>query len=159
MDANTERLQERKFRKYSTGITASAWGCLMDTVVDMVKPMFNGEDNVLLVIPQATGLEDLDDPDIRLEDGVLCVPIEGMLVDVFEPAVSNVLELIQSQLQQLDGTCLALFLLEEFRTNNYLAKRIHQEFAHRVRLIAVPPCSFLAAMRGAVYMGLEIKAK
>ncbi|KAI7817012.1 hypothetical protein BC939DRAFT_403125 [Gamsiella multidivaricata] len=156
LDANMERLLERKFRRYRRGIKACGWASLMDTFVDMVKPMFNGQEDVLMQIPQATGLEDLNDPDIGLEDGVLCVPVEEMKAEVFEPVISDVLDLIQKQLHQ-SQSCNAIFMVGGFGSSRYLEERVRQEFSHLVGLIAVPQRPELAVVRGAVYAGLNTK--
>ncbi|KAK3817597.1 MAG: hypothetical protein J3Q66DRAFT_369425 [Benniella sp.] len=66
----------------------------------MVKPMFNGQEEVLMQTPQVTGLGDLNDYDIGLEDSVHCVPVEKMRSEVFKPVISDVLDLIQKQLHQ-----------------------------------------------------------
>ncbi|KAG0327425.1 hypothetical protein BGZ99_007645 [Dissophora globulifera] len=156
LDANMENLLERKFRRYRRGIKACGWASLMDTFVDMVKPMFNGQEDVLMQIPQATGLEDLNDPDIGLEEGVLCVPLEEMKAEVFEPVISDVLDLIQKQLHQ-SQSCNAIFLVGGFGSSRYLEERVRQEFSHLVGLIAVPQRPELAVVRGAVYAGLNTK--
>ncbi|KAF9426193.1 hypothetical protein BGZ76_002870 [Entomortierella beljakovae] len=156
LDANMERLLERKFRRYRKGIKACGWASLMDTFVDMVKPMFNGQEDVLMQIPQATGLEDLNDPDIGLEEGVLCVPVEEMKEEVFEPVISDVLDLIQKQLHQ-SQSCNAIFMVGGFGSSRYLEERVRQEFSHLVGLIAVPQRPELAVVRGAVYAGLNTK--
>ncbi|KAG0368676.1 hypothetical protein BGZ54_001435 [Gamsiella multidivaricata] len=156
LDANMEKLLDRKFRRYRKGIKACGWASLMDTFVDMVKPMFNGQEDVLMQIPQATGLEDLNDPDIGLEDGVLCVPVEEMKSEVFEPVISDVLDLIQKQLHQ-SQVCNAIFMVGGFGSSRYLEERVRQEFSHLVGLIAVPQRPELAVVRGAVYAGLNTK--
>ncbi|KAF9178053.1 hypothetical protein BGZ51_003901 [Haplosporangium sp. Z 767] len=157
LDANMERLLERKFRRYRKGIKACGWASLMDTFVDMVKPMFNGQEDVLMQIPQATGLEDLNDPEIGLEEGVLCVPVEEMKAEVFEPVISDVLDLIQKQLHQSQQTCSAIFMVGGFGSSRYLEERVRQEFSHLVDLVAVPQRPELAVVRGAVYAGLNTK--
>ncbi|KAF9290578.1 hypothetical protein BGZ68_006688 [Mortierella alpina] len=157
LDANMERLLERKFRRYRKGIKACGWASLMDTFVDMVKPMFNGLEDVLIQIPQATGLEDLNDPEIGLEEGVLCVPVEEMKSEVFEPVISDVLDLIQKQLHQSQQKCAAIFMVGGFGQSRYLEDRVRQEFSHLVDLIAVPQRPGLAVVRGAVYAGLNTK--
>ncbi|KAG0196930.1 hypothetical protein BGX28_009539 [Mortierella sp. GBA30] len=157
LDANMERLLERKFRRYRKGIKACGWASLMDTFVDMVKPMFNGTEDVLMQIPQATGLEDLNDPEIGLEEGVLCVPVEEMKSEVFEPVISDVLDLIQKQLHQSQQKCSAIFMVGGFGSSRYLEERVRQEFSHLVELIAVPQRPELAVVRGAVYAGLNTK--
>ncbi|KAF9376405.1 hypothetical protein CPB97_010825 [Podila verticillata] len=156
LDANMERLLERKFKRYRRGIKACGWASLMDTFVDMVKPMFNGEEDVLMQIPQATGLEDLNDPEIGLEDGVLCVSVEEMKAEVFEPVISDVLDLIHKQLHQSQN-CSAIFLVGGFGASRYLEERVRQDFSHLVGLVAVPQRPELAVVRGAVYAGLNTK--
>lgn len=156
LDANMERLLERKFRRYRRGIKACGWASLMDTFVDMVKPMFNGQEDVLMQIPQATGLEDLNDSEIGLEDGVLCVSVEEMKAEVFEPVISDVLDLIHKQLHQSQN-CSAIFLVGGFGSSRYLEERVRQNFSHLVGLVAVPQRPELAVVRGAVYAGLNTK--
>ncbi|KAF8935314.1 hypothetical protein BGZ52_012872 [Haplosporangium bisporale] len=156
LDANMERLLERKFKRYRRGIKACGWASLMDTFVDMVKPMFNGQEDVLMQIPQATGLEDLNDSEIGLEDGVLCVSVEEMKAEVFEPVISDVLDLIHKQLHQSQN-CSAIFLVGGFGSSRYLEERVRQDFSHLVGLVAVPQRPELAVVRGAVYAGLNTK--
>ncbi|KAK3842611.1 MAG: hypothetical protein J3R72DRAFT_442725 [Linnemannia gamsii] len=156
LDANMEKLLERKFKRYRKSIKACGWASLMDTFVDMVKPMFNGQEDVLMQIPQATGLEDLNDPDIGLEEGVLCVSAEEMKAEVFEPVISDVLDLIRKQLHQSQN-CWAIFMIGGFGSSRYLEERVRQEFGHLVGLVAVPPRPELAVVRGAVYAGLNTK--
>ncbi|KAG0255202.1 hypothetical protein BG011_005293 [Mortierella polycephala] len=121
------------------------------------EPMFNGQEDVLMQIPQATGLEDLNDPEIGLEEGVLCVPVEEMKAEVFEPVISDVLDLIQKQLHQSQQTCSAIFMVGGFGSSRYLEERVRQEFSHLVDLVAVPQRPELAVVRGAVYAGLNTK--
>ncbi|KAF9341132.1 hypothetical protein BGZ91_010763 [Linnemannia elongata] len=156
LDANMEKLLERKFKRYRKTIKACGWASLMDTFVDMVKPTFNGQEDVLMQIPQATGLEDLNDPDIGLEEGVLCVSAEEMKAEVFEPVISDVLNLIREQLHQSQN-CWAIFLIGGFGSSRYLEERVRKEFGHLVGLVAVPPRPELAVVRGAVYAGLNTK--
>ncbi|KAF9335389.1 hypothetical protein BG006_000176 [Podila minutissima] len=156
LDANMERLLERKFKRYRRGIKACGWASLMDTFVDMVKPMFNGKEDVLMQIPQATGLEDLNDPEIGLDEGVLTISVEEMKAEVFEPVISDVLDLIHKQLHQSQN-CSAIFMVGGFGSSRYLEERVRQEFSHLVGLIAVPQRPELAVVRGAVYAGLNTK--
>ncbi|KAK3817604.1 MAG: hypothetical protein J3Q66DRAFT_340504 [Benniella sp.] len=93
----------------------------------MVKPMFNGQEDVLMQTPQATGLGDLNNPDIGPEDSVHYVPMEEMRSEVFEPDISDVLDLIQKQLHQCQVSIAIFMALDE---------RVWQESSHLVGLIA-----------------------
>ncbi|KAG0014631.1 hypothetical protein BGZ81_000354 [Podila clonocystis] len=156
LDTNMERLLEHKFQRYRRGIKARAWASLMDTFDSMIKPIFNGQDDVLMQIPQSTGLEDLNDPEIGIEEGVLCVSAEEMKNEVYEPVISDVLDLIRVQLHQ-SKNCNAIFLVGGFGSSRYLEERVRQEFSHLVSFVAVPQRPDLAIVRGAVCAGLNAK--
>ncbi|KAK3809962.1 MAG: hypothetical protein J3Q66DRAFT_378859 [Benniella sp.] len=154
LDANMEKLLERKFKRYRNQIKANGWAAFMDTFIDMVKPMFDGQEDVLMQIPQAFGLEDLTDPDIDVEDGVICIPVQEVITEVYEPVISEVLSLIRQQLQQ-SRVCQSLFLVGGFGSSRYLEQRVRQEFSRSIGLIAIPIRPELAVVRGAVFTGLN----
>ncbi|KAG0279578.1 hypothetical protein BGZ97_009552, partial [Linnemannia gamsii] len=82
----------------------------------------------------------LDDNDeIGVERGSLIIPMEVLEEEVFEPAVGEVLELIQEQLEglQMEGEveeggggkeCGAIFLIGEFGSLHFVKKRVTEEF-------------------------------
>lgn len=100
------------------------------------------------------GLGDLTDASIGLENGCLLLPAIELCNEVFEPVVSQVLALIDSQLMQ-SPILEAIFLVGGFGQSNYLFKRVEDSFADRVGMIGVPPRGELAVVRGAVYFGLN----
>ncbi|KAK3817595.1 MAG: hypothetical protein J3Q66DRAFT_340497, partial [Benniella sp.] len=108
----------------------------------MVKPNFNGQEDVLMQTPQATGLGDLNNPDIGPEDSVHYAPVEEMRSEVFEPDISDVLDLIQKQLQQSQVNNAIFMALDEL---------VRQESSRLVGLIAVAQRPELAVVRGAVH--------
>ncbi|KAF9580318.1 Heat shock 70 kDa protein 12A [Lunasporangiospora selenospora] len=82
--------------------------------------------------------------------------VDLIVFEVFEPVISDVLDLIQKQLHQ-SQKCNAIFMVGGFGSSRYLEERVRQEFSHLVDLIAVPQRPELAVVRGAVYAGLNTK--
>lgn len=100
------------------------------------------------------GFGGITDKSIGLENGILLLPAYELGFHVFEPVVSQVLDLIENQLQQ-SPNLEAIFLIGGFGQSNYLFKRVEDTFTHRVGMIGVPPRGELAVVRGAVYFGLN----
>ena len=80
--------------------------------------MFNCQEDVSMQIPQATGLEDLERPRYRLEDGA--VPVEEMRSEVFEHVISDVLDPIQKHLQQSQVSN-AIFMVGGFGSSHWMS--------------------------------------
>lgn len=100
------------------------------------------------------GLGDLTDESIGLENGSICLPAQELCEQVFEPVITQVLQLIEGQLSQ-SFNLEAIFLVGGFGQSNYLFRRVEEVFANRVGMIGVPPRGELAVVRGAVYFGLS----
>lgn len=73
---------------------------------------------------------------------------------IFEPVVSQVLALIEGQLQSVPG-CKAILAVGGFAQSPYVMKRIRQAFGHRVPNITSPPDPGAAICQGAVLCGLD----
>ncbi|KAF9903699.1 hypothetical protein EC991_003426 [Linnemannia zychae] len=159
LDANMERFLEFKLRKYRTKIPAHGWNGLMENFL-FIRSFFNNEesDNVVLQAPGGCGMDSIDDKDIGLEEGLFIFDHKEVKEKVFEPAVEDVLELIQDLLQrqqQLGGTCKALFMLGEFGYCRYMLSRAKAEFKDRIELVDAPAHPSLAIPRGAVMALLD----
>jgi len=155
LDERMEVLLRRRFSKWTDRtLTPANWVQLMDTFIHNVKPLFDGTDDQYLTMPAVPGRAELTDYEIGLEDGVLTITAEEMRREVFDPVVDDVLRLIQHQLQQTNFNCQGIFLVGGFGCSSYLLTRVHSEFSHLVRSIAVPPRAELAVVRGAALAGL-----
>ncbi|KAG0375076.1 hypothetical protein BGX24_009569 [Mortierella sp. AD032] len=159
LEVNIETYLERKLRKHRKVITARAWESLMYDFWHWIRGIFkpaHNEEHVYLHLPNGFLLD--HDPDIGLEDGMLCFSCED-LTEVFEPAAADVLEVIWDQLlkqEKVGGTCRAIFMFGEFGSCRYMLDRACQEFKERVELVAAPPYpDDLANVHGAVYAGLD----
>lgn len=82
----------------------------------------------------------MNDPSIGVDNGCLHLPVNELLLYIFDPIVNQVLDLIEHQLKQ-SPVLEAIFLVGGFGQSNYLFRRIEEQFAHRVGMIGVPPVS------------------
>ncbi|KAG0377942.1 hypothetical protein BGX24_005116 [Mortierella sp. AD032] len=159
LEANIENYLERKLRKFRGKIPAHGWeDCMSYFKYDMQSTFSLEDEHCYLPIPEFFGMDSLKDLDIGLEDGMLCLPVEELKLEVFEPAVGDVLELIQDLMQsqqRLGGKGKAIFMLGEFGSCQYMLERARQEFKDHVELVAAPVRPSMAVSRGAVYMGLD----
>jgi hypothetical protein len=135
-------------------INESAMEHIMETFINIIKPEFDGSEDHFLDLPASMGLGDLTDESIGLENGSLHLPAYELCNQIFEPVVSQVLELIDIQLRQ-SPQLEAIFLVGGFGQSNYLFRRVEDAFADKVGMIGVPPRGELAVVRGAVYSGLN----
>jgi hypothetical protein len=152
LDANMERLIERKLRNYRHIIPASDWEAMMASFETGIRSIFDGLEDQFVHIPS---LEEIDDEEVGLADGYLVLTATEMREDVFEPVVVDVVGLMRDMLQRGGRYYKALFMLGEFGSSQYMWGRIKQEFDSQVAFVGRPPRPELAISRGAVYAGLD----
>jgi hypothetical protein len=73
--------------------------------------------------------------------------------------VDRVVQLIEEQLEGVDGGCAAMLVVGGFAASPYLMKRIKLAFSERVPLIWQPPQSGSAILEGAVLYGAPIHCR
>lgn len=102
--------------------------------------------------------EDPHDPSVGLVNGELAIPGTLIRREVFDPVVSQVLELIEEQFKRVDQKIDALLLVGGFAGSEYLFKRVEERFSTKVRVIARPSDTDTATVRGAALYGLSRKS-
>ncbi|KAJ7223079.1 actin-like ATPase domain-containing protein [Mycena pura] len=98
-------------------------------------------------------VQDTDDSSAGLINGQLAIPGTLLREAVFDPVVNEVLGLISKQLAVLPNID-ALLLVGGFSGSAYLKKRIEEQFSARIPMLARPPDSDTATLRGAARYGL-----
>lgn len=80
-----------------------------------------------------------------------------MSASVFDPVVNATLKLIENQIQKANSSTQiqAIFLLGGFGESKYLLKRANVSFKDKVKEIISCDNGDRAAMRGAIYFGIE----
>ncbi|KAF9006946.1 hypothetical protein BDQ17DRAFT_1423037 [Cyathus striatus] len=99
-------------------------------------------------------VEDPHDPSVGLVNGQLSVPGILLRKEVFDPVISQVLQLIEEQIRRVEQKVDALLLVGGFAGSHYLKQRVEEQFSSRVRIIARPPDADTATLRGAAQYGL-----
>ena len=118
-------------------INDTAMESMMNTFINQIKPEFDGFESMFMELPASLGsTEHLEGKGIS--GGQLELTAEELRDHVFEPVVSQVLELIEYQLEQ-SPNLEAVFLVGGFGQSNYLFRRVEEQFANRVGMIGVPP--------------------
>jgi len=102
-------------------------------------------------------VEDPHDPSVGLINGELAIPGNLLRREVFDPVVSEVLQLIEEQSRKIDQTIDALLLVGGFAGSEYLFKRVENQFGSRIKVIARPADADTATARGAAQYGLAGK--
>ncbi|KAF8622621.1 hypothetical protein AX15_006876 [Amanita polypyramis BW_CC] len=100
-------------------------------------------------------VEDPDDSSVGLIDGQLSMPGNLLREKVFDPVVSQVLNLIEEQIGRVDQPIHALLLVGGFAGSEYLKQCVEAQFQSRIRIIARPPDADTATLRGAAQYGLS----
>ncbi|GAB5589435.1 hypothetical protein Unana1_04335 [Umbelopsis nana] len=152
IDKRMRKLLKKKLKSATKSVPPYAFEHMMDSFINTVKPEFDGTDDHFIQLPASLELSSLTNEEIGLDEGVLCLTMQELRDDVFEPVVQDVLNLIREQKKTV-SRLEAIFLVGGFGSSNYLFKRVQQEFGHEVPLIAVPPRAELAVTRGAVFFG------
>lgn len=138
IDKRMRKLLKKKLKSATKSVPPYAFEHMMDSFINTVKPEFDGTDDHFIQLPASLELSSLTNEEIGLDEGVLCLTMQELRDDVFEPVVQDVINLIREQkktVTRLD----AIFLVGGFGSSNYLFKRVQQEFGHEVPLVAVPP--------------------
>jgi hypothetical protein len=138
IDKRMRKLLKKKLKSATKSVPPYAFEHMMDSFINTVKPEFDGTDDHFIQLPASLELSSLTNEEIGLDEGVLCLTMQELRDDVFEPVVQDVLNLIREQKKTV-SRLEAIFLVGGFGSSNYLFKRVQQEFGHEVPLIAVPP--------------------
>ncbi|KAG0301880.1 hypothetical protein BGZ97_002576 [Linnemannia gamsii] len=156
LDANMERLLERRLRKYRDIIPARGWQNFMYYFNHTIRKQFDGAEDQHLQLPTLKGLN-TDDEEAGINGGYMVLTAVELREDVFESVVTDVLDLIRDVLLRSGGDCMrALFVLGEFGSTRYMWKRMREEFEHQVGMIYSPLSPELAIASGAVCLGLGL---
>ncbi|CAG8701275.1 6424_t:CDS:2 [Acaulospora morrowiae] len=92
----------------------------------------------------------------KLEDDEWIIELDFESVKaMFDPIIGRIIRLISGQLNA-GGECSVMFLVGGFSESKYLQSRIRQEFASRIKDIAVPKQPQAAIVRGALDYGLKM---
>lgn len=75
-------------------------------------------------------VEDPHDPSVGLINGELAIPGNLLRREVFDPVVSQVLDLIEEQSKKIDQRIDALLLVGGFSGSEYLFKRVEVSMYH-----------------------------
>ncbi|CAM0136753.1 unnamed protein product [Umbelopsis sp. WA50703] len=132
------KLLKRKLKVATKSVPPYAFEHMMDSFINTVKPEFDGTDDHFIQLPASLELSSLTNEEIGLDEGVLCLTMQELRDEVFEPVVQDVLKLIHQQKSTVEKLE-AIFLVGGFGSSNYLFKRVQQEFGNEVPLIGVPP--------------------
>ncbi|CAE6398596.1 unnamed protein product [Rhizoctonia solani] len=103
-------------------------------------------------------VEDPDDMAVGLINGELTIPGALLRTEVFDPVITEVLQLIEEQLSKCNQPIHALLLVGGFSGSEYLFKRVDQQFGSRISVIARPADADTATCRGAARYGLSNRA-
>ncbi|KAL7412278.1 actin-like ATPase domain-containing protein, partial [Mrakia frigida] len=112
------------------------------------------DDNTFFLFPTFNS-EDADDPAVGLINGELAIKGSVLRREVFDPVISEVLDLIQGQVDR-NGTkgVDALLLVGGFSGSEYLFHRIEEQFGSSIKVIARPADCDVATVQGAARYGL-----
>ncbi|KAI7896855.1 uncharacterized protein EV154DRAFT_491018 [Mucor mucedo] len=115
------------------------------------------EDFLIVTLPDRFGeIEYVVEKDkLFFTDSQLLIHPEIMLSEIFDPVIDQVLSLIDTQLDRIDRTLDAIFLVGGFGQSTYLLHKITDKFTDDVALICAPARGEMAIVRGAVLMGLD----
>ncbi|CUA69590.1 hypothetical protein RSOLAG22IIIB_08597 [Rhizoctonia solani] len=123
------------------------------------KLTFRGEEDDLTPFQfNCFNVEDPNDPAVGLINGELVIPGALLRTEVFDPVISEVLQLIEEQIAKCNQPIHALLLVGGFPGSEYLFKRVDQQFGSRISVIARPADADTATCRGAARYGLSNRA-
>jgi len=155
LDINFRELVQALLADHPAHLGAASLASFMHSFSETDKLTYQGaSDDHNMFQFTCFNTEDPHDPSVGLIDGQLSIPGNLLRREVFDPVVSQVLQLIEEQIQKVDQRIDALLLVGGFAGSNYLKQRVEEKFSSRIRVIARPPDADTATLRGAAQYGL-----
>ncbi|KAI8580626.1 hypothetical protein K450DRAFT_236526 [Umbelopsis ramanniana AG] len=158
LDQRFETLLREKLGEEIINVSANSMLKMMDQFIDSIKPEFDGNENEpqYLSLPASVNLNVLTAQGAHVEDAMLVISGAELKSRVFDPVVNRVIDLIETQLNQITGKTLdTIFLVGGFGSSSYLYDRVRTTFQPRIPQILYPARASLAIVRGAVHYGLH----
>ncbi|KAF9901806.1 hypothetical protein EC991_005632 [Linnemannia zychae] len=157
IDMNFGNLLIEKFTKQGAKIPDGIIPNLVEKFAFTLKPHFDGSDDLYLELPWNSFFEEIEEPDaIGIDEDTMTFTAAELRKIVFDPVVSQVLELIKDQLDRAKN-CSAIFMVGGFGSSTYLLDCVKKAYGNSVGTISAPNRPEIAVVFGAVYAGLDPK--
>ncbi|KAF9578954.1 Heat shock 70 kDa protein 12A [Lunasporangiospora selenospora] len=156
IDQQFQSFLEKKFGTQGLTLPNNVMNKFVDEFISKVKPDFSSDHNSFLEVPRDECFNGLQDKSaIGIHGTTLVLQGSELKEHVFEPVVTQVIDLIHIQLQRAQS-CKNIFLVGGFGSSEYLQKRIRDTLRGSSVVLFIPPNAEMAVVRGAVYAGLEL---
>ncbi|GJJ71780.1 hypothetical protein EMPS_04137 [Entomortierella parvispora] len=161
IDENFATVLANRFANHDVKIPDSLLSELATAFAYQLKPNFKGDNDLRLQLPWNLFFSGLKNPArFDIHEGKMLFRASELREKVFDPVVSQVLELIRSQLdkaraQNRAKKMSAIFLVGGFASSAYLQSRVRSEFENMAKKIAAPNRPEMAVVYGAVYAGMN----
>jgi len=155
LDLRFKELMKTLLADHPVHLDAASLANFMENFSETDKLTYMGEqDDDKMFHFTCFNVDDPDDPSVGLVNGEVAIP--GMLLrrEVFDPVVTEVLELIEAQTRKIDQKLDALLLVGGFSGSEYLFRKVQERFAPRIKVVARPSDCDTATVRGAAQYGL-----
>ncbi|KAF9511742.1 hypothetical protein BS47DRAFT_1298549, partial [Hydnum rufescens UP504] len=113
------------------------------------------EDDTKLFRFRCLHVEDLHDPAVGLDHGELVIPGDVLRCEVFDPVVDQVLHSIATHVEASKVRIDTLLLVGGFSTNEYLFRRITEQFGSSTVSVIRPADGDIASCRGGPRFGIS----
>ncbi|KAG0167983.1 Heat shock 70 kDa protein 12A [Apophysomyces sp. BC1015] len=87
----------------------------------------------------------------KIKEGKILLTAEELKKEVYGPVFQQVVDLVETQLQEACVFINAMFLVGGFGCSEYLYNTLRDKFSNTVGVVVMPPRGELAVVRGAVY--------
>ncbi|GAA5914368.1 Hsp70 family protein [Sporobolomyces salmoneus] len=156
LDLRFEALVKSLLKNHPVHLEPSSLLSFRHAFSDSDKLMYLGEeDDDTHFRFNCFNIEDAHDPSVGLESGELVIPGSVLRRDVFDPIVSQVLGIIETQLSKVPGKSVnALILVGGLSSSQYLFQRVQEAYGGRIGIIAKPRDSDVSVLKGAARYGL-----
>ncbi|KAF9445980.1 actin-like ATPase domain-containing protein [Macrolepiota fuliginosa MF-IS2] len=155
LDLRFRELVKELLADHPAHLDPASLAYFMHSFSETDKHNYSGtQDDGLMFHFHCFNTEDPQDPSVGLINGELCIPGNLLRMQVFDPVVNEVLQLIEEQIGRIEQRIDALLLVGGFAGSEYLRQRVQEQFGSRIRVIARPPDADTATLRGAAQYGL-----
>ncbi|KAG8732129.1 hypothetical protein FRC10_001198 [Ceratobasidium sp. 414] len=159
LDLRFRDLVARLLERHPAHTDAASLAYFQHAFAETDKLAFRGEEDDTTPFQfNCFNVEDPNDPSVGLINGELTIPGALLRTEVFDPVITQVLQLIEDQVGRCAQKIDALLLVGGFSGSEYLFKKVDERFGSRISVIARPADADTATCRGAARYGLSNRA-
>ncbi|KAG0178844.1 Heat shock 70 kDa protein 12A [Apophysomyces sp. BC1021] len=151
IDNNMRKLLNKTFGSCIETMPSCTLEMIMETFVEKIKFNVDLSAHPQLAIILRRRRSAIGSSSGSMSEGKILLTAEELKKEVYGPVFQQVVDLVETQLQEACVFINAMFLVGGFGCSEYLYNTLRDKFSNTVGVVVMPPRGELAVVRGAVY--------